>query len=71
MSETKTDSLTMKKLTPHHSLTPKGGRVASRKRARPSKRIISRCQAAPCEPAVTPKFMRRTRPKGSTLSFQE
>jgi hypothetical protein len=59
----------MKKLTPHHTLTPKGGRVASRRIVRPVKKITSRCEAAPVTPAVTPAWMRRTRPKGSGLGL--
>ena len=55
----------MKKLTPHHTLTPKGGRVASRRIVRPVKKITARPQAAPWEPAVTPAWMRRTRSKGA------
>ena len=35
-----------KKLTPHHRLTPKGGRVATRTREKIIYRVTSRCQAA-------------------------
>jgi len=59
----------MKKLTAHHVLTPKGGRVASRRIVRPIKKIASRCTPAPVIPAVTPSWMRRTRPKGSGLGL--
>jgi hypothetical protein len=43
--------------------------VASRKGVRPHMKITSRCSAATATPAITPAWMRRTRPKGSTLNL--
>jgi hypothetical protein len=43
----------MKKLTPHHGLTPKGGRVATRtRRERPIYTLSSRPQAAADAPPL-------------------
>ena len=36
-----------KKITPHHTITPKGGRVASRKRERPTSRAMT-ARPRPC-----------------------
>lgn len=59
----------MKKLTAHHVLTPKGGRVASRRLVRPTKKITSRCTPAASTPGITPAWMRRTRTRGAGLSL--
>lgn len=46
-----------------------GGRVASRKLTRPTKKIVAPVTPSGMAPGVTPDWMRRTRPKGSRLGM--